>query len=827
MGCARRWWRWLSVGVALATVVTAVPASASQLTADGGTGAGQYQVTVVRTAYGIPHITATDFASLGYGYGYSLASDDLCTMADGYLTVEGERSRYLGPNGNLDSDLFWQSVIDRHVIPRLLAIRHGPAAVGPQLRRLISGYVAGYNAYLASVGGAAGVPDPTCRGQAWVKPITALDAYLLIYQVIDMSGQAGDIPAITQAQPPASAGGTSATALTRADLSARAAAVVRTPPGTHHLPSVGQLRGLGQRLSPTRQQGGLGSNAIAVGPAGTRGGLPSVLLGNPHFPWQGIDRFYQVQLTIPGTLNVEGATLYGIPLVVIGFTGTMAWSHTVSTAWTATPYQLTLVPGDPTKYIFGGQAVPMTSQTVTVESASPDGTVAPVSRTLWSTRFGPVIAGGQMPWTAQTAFALADANAGNFRFLAHYLATDEARSVADELTALRTYQGLPWVNTIAADSTGHALYSDIQAVPHVTDAEAAQCDTALGAVSFQQSGLPILDGSRSACDWGTDPDSATPGIFGPAAEPTLETSDFVENSNDSYWLVNPAHPLTGFPRIIGLTGTDLGLRTRSALGMIMQRISGADGLGPPGFSFGDMKNLMVSDIQYGASLVRQQLVAMCRAFPGGMAPTSTGTIAVGGSCDVLAAWDGRENTGSRGAVLFRAFWERALRIPGDGPWTQQFDPADPLGTPNGLDTASAAVQQAFGNALAALTAAHLPYDVPLGTVQYALRNGQQIPLPGGPGDPDGEFNAVYEQVVQQPGVGPSDGSSYIQVVTWHPGDACPEAATLLTYSESADPGSPYYADQTELFSRSQWVTPYFCPAQVAAHAISTVVLHGG
>jgi acyl-homoserine-lactone acylase len=381
------------------------------------------------------------------------------------------------------------------------------------------------------------------------------------------------------------------------------------------------------------------------------------------------------------------------------------------------------------------------------------------------------------------------------------------------------------VNTIAADSSGHALYSDIQVVPGVTDSQAEQCDTALGAVSFAQSGLPVLDGSRSACTWGTGPGSAAPGILGPGAEPALETSDFVENSNDSYWLASPAHPLTGFPRITGLTGTDLGLRTRSALSMVMGRISGADGLGPPGFSFGDMKDLMFSDIQYGASLVKPQLVAMCQAFPGGLAPTSTGTIAVGDSCDVLAAWDGRENTGSQGAVLFRAFWARALAVPG-GPWTQPFDPASPLTTPSGLNTASRAVQQAFGNALAALTGAHLAYGVPLGTVQYALRDGQQIPLPGGPGDPEGEFNAVYEQVVQQPGVGPSDGSSYIQVVTWPPGDPCPAAATLLTYSESDDPGSPYYADQTLLFSHSQWVTPYFCPAQVAAHAVSTVVLHG-
>lgn len=50
---------------------------------------------------------------------------------------------------------------------------------------------------------------------------------------------------------------------------------------------------------------------------------------------------------------------------------------------------------------------------------------------------------------------------------------------------------------------------------------------------------------------------------------------------------------------------------------------------------------------------------------------------------------------------------------------------------------------------------------------------------------------------------------------------------MLAYSESANPASPHYDDQTKLFSRRQWATGYFCPAQVAAHAVSTTVLSGG
>src|SRR3712207_8132903 len=52
-------------------------------------------------------------------------------------------------------------------------------------------------------------------------------------------------------------------------------------------------------------------------------------LGNPHFPWDGTERFYQAHATIPGKLDVQGGALYGVPVVLIGNTKGLAWSHTV------------------------------------------------------------------------------------------------------------------------------------------------------------------------------------------------------------------------------------------------------------------------------------------------------------------------------------------------------------------------------------------------------------------------------------------------------------------------------------------------------------------
>src|SRR5207302_8758676 len=293
-------------------------------------------------------------------------------------------------------------------------------------------------------------------------------------------------------------------------------------PGTAANPLEPQA--IAQGLSTRLPIKAAGSNAVAIGSAGTRDKVHGLLLGNPHFPWVGPERFYQAELTIPRTLRVEGASLFGVPLILIGHTQNMAWSHPVATAYRFTPFQLTLVPGKPTEYLYDGQPTPMTSRTVTVQARQEDGSLQPVTRTLYSARFGPIfdeLEGIPLPWTSATAFALGDANATNFRVFNHFLETDRAQSTEQELQILERYEGVPWVNTIVSDRGGHALYADIGTIPNVSNAKAKECDTAVGEATFKLVGLPVLDGSRSACNWDSDPDAVVPGIFGPSHLPHL------------------------------------------------------------------------------------------------------------------------------------------------------------------------------------------------------------------------------------------------------------------------------------------------------------------
>ena len=78
---------------------------------------------------------------------------------------------------------------------------------------------------------------------------------------------------------------------------------------------------------------------------------------------------------IPGKLNVSGASLFGVPVINIGHTENLAWTHTVSTAYRFVPFELNLVPGDPTSYLVDGQPVPMEANEVTVRRLQPDGSM--------------------------------------------------------------------------------------------------------------------------------------------------------------------------------------------------------------------------------------------------------------------------------------------------------------------------------------------------------------------------------------------------------------------------------------------------------------------
>jgi acyl-homoserine-lactone acylase len=750
--------------------------------------------TIRRTDHGIPHIVADDYAGIGYGYGYALAEDNLCVIAEQYVTVRGERSRFFGPdaswsmrsngttNNNLDSDFFFKRIIAQRTIERLLD-RPPPNGPRPEVREAVRGYVAGYNRFLRDVG-VANLPDPACRGAEWVRPIEEIDAYRRFYQLALLASSGVAIDGIGGAQPPPPAAGGAA----------RAQAEGPTP---------SQLAELADRFPLAA----LGSNAYGIGREQTDNGR-GMLLGNPHFPWDGSERFYQAHATIPGRLDVAGGSLFGVPVVLIGHTRGLAWSHTVSTAYRFTPFELQLVPGSPTTYLVDGRPREMTRTPLTVEVRNDDGSLSERTRTLYDTEYGPVfteILGlPAFPWTPTAAFAMGDANAANFRYLNHFFETNHAQSVREYHEILRRNQGIPWVNSIAADSAGEAYYADISVVPHVTDEHAGRCNTAVGRATFAALRLPTLDGSRSECAWGRDPSAVQPGTFGPDEHlPSMFRGDYVMNANDSHWLGNLRQRLEGFPLIVGSERTARSLRTRIGLLMV-------DG---ERYTLRRLQDTVFDNRQYAGELWMPDVLRMCDGDPSLAEP-----------CAALRAWNVRDDLDSRGALLFRRFAQRLLSQQGGAPFRVPYDNADPANTPRGLRTEDPRVPQALRDAAAELEGLGIALDAPLGDVQAEVRDRERIPIHGGPGGA-GVFNAIN---VGPPGRGGitnvPHGSSFVQAVQFVDGTCPVEPRTILTYSQSTNPASPWFSDQTRMYARKEWVDTPFCEADVQRQTIATTEL---
>ncbi|MFE0516546.1 penicillin acylase family protein [Streptomyces sp. NPDC058964] len=760
---------------------------------------GGLSAVIRYTEYGIPHILAKDYTNLGFGTGWAQAADQVCTLADGFVTVRGERSRFFGPGAasdlslssaatNLSSDLYFRGVRDAGTVQKLLA---EPAPQGPtrEVKDLMRGFAAGYNAWL----GQNRVDAPACRDADWVRPITAVDVAARSFALAVLGGQGRAVDGITAARPPA--------ATTPA---AGAPDPARTARATRALLSA--------------DTADMGSNAVAFNGAGTANGR-GLLLGNPHYPWQGGRRFWQSQQTIPGRLNVMGGSLLGSVTISIGHNSRVAWSHTVSTGVPLDLEQLTLDPSDPTVYLVDGRPEHMTRRTVTV----PVKGAAPVTRAQWWTRYGPVVtslgAAVPLPWTSTTAYALNDPNASNLRFPDTGLGFSKARSTRDVLGAIERTQGLPWVNTVAADSGGHTLFTQSQVLPRITDDLTRRCSTALGRATYPSSGLAVLDGSRGDCAPGSDADAVQPGIFGPSRMPTLRDTPYVENSNNSAWLADADRPLTGYERIFGDIGTARSLRTRGAL----DDVSALARRG--GLTVADLQRHEFADRVTAGNLIAGDAATACAALPGGTATGSSGkAVDVSEACGVLGAWDRTAPTGSGGALLFDRFWRNLTAdVPPARLWKVPFSAADPVHTPNTLDTAAPGFATALADTVAELRSAGVALDSPLGDRQYVVRNGEHIPVPGGT-ESLGVWNKV--EPVWDPALGAytdvSFGSSYIQAVGWD-GGHCPVARTLLTYSQSSDPHSPHYADQTRLYSREEWVTSRFCENDILSSPALRVV----
>ena len=774
-------------------IATLTPLAAAALLAacaTGPLGPDARTATIQRTANGVPHISAPDAETLAYAMAYAYAQDNVCMTADQLVTVRGERARYFGgaTPGLLARRMFPNEQIDLFIAAHMddAALERAWAGASAESQAMARGAVAGYNRYLADQ---AGKLPTACNGQPWVKPMSMAEFRRQTELTAVQAATAALADAVLGAKPPAVA-----------KSSASPAEPVNLADAADAMREAGLLD------SP------LGSNAWAFGKDTTANGS-GLLLGNPHFPWAGVNRFWQVHLTIPGNLDVMGVGIGSFPGVTIGFNKDVAWSHTVSTGKRFTLHELTLADGDPTAYLIDGKPEKMSSRTVSAPVRGADGSQQTKSATLWSTRWGPVVVipRAGLNWTAKTAYALKDANLGNVRAADASMGFGRARNVQEVREAMKNI-GTPWVNTLAVDRNGNALYADVSVVPDVDAAQLQRCAPSKPAAALlPAAGLVVLDGSKSACDWQRDPASPVPGLIPIGRMPTTIRTDWVHNSNDSFLYTHPAQKWGAISPLVGDASVTRP-RTRADLSEIPALL--AQGKVTPEA----VQKQLFGNRNFMAGVVLPDLLAACAGL-------ATPSAEVKDGCAALRGWDRTNNLDARGAHLFREFWRTARLIP--GVYRVPFDPAQPVATPAGLkmdDPAVAAkVMESLTGAVKNVRTAGFALDATLGSVQRPLITPEPIPLHGGD-----EFEGVLNNLGNQfaPGINPKGllidyGTSYVQTVSF---DARgPVAQGILAYGQSTNPASPNATDQLWLFSRKQWPVLPFHPEDVEKARVGEVL----
>jgi len=413
----------------------------------------QGRVRIERDAEGIPTIRAGTRDDALFGLGFAHAQDRLWQL---------ETHRRIG-SGRL-AEAFGEPALDADRFLRALGVRRAAEAqwaeTGPDARAAIEAYTAGINAW-ALQAMRARPPEFLLLGlefEPWTPQDTIAWATMMAW---DLGGNWG-------------------AELLRLKLSlkmpvARINELLPPYPGAKPLPTAdyaalfrslslgGALRQAAALDAPPSGLDGIGSNNWVVAGSHTTTGKP-LLANDPHLKLSAPALWYFARLEAPG-LKVAGASMPGLPIVVLGQNEHIAWGFTNTAPDVQDLYLEQVHPDDPMQYRTpGGWARFDSVQEVIRVKGKPDVTV-----TARATRHGPVIsdAGGPTDGLGGRAYVFAmrwTALDADVRAVDAGLAINRTRTVAEFIEGTKQYVA-PMQNMVVADTAGRIAMVSAGRVP--------------------------------------------------------------------------------------------------------------------------------------------------------------------------------------------------------------------------------------------------------------------------------------------------------------------------------------------------------------------------
>jgi acyl-homoserine-lactone acylase len=714
-----RGWECLGIGViGLFMIAAVLPRPARAADDEDGLAA---QVTIRRDNYGVPHILAATEEAAAFGHGYASAEDHVLVMGRLYLKARAEEAATFGEE-------FAESDFRVKELHMLQGAEEWFPKLPPWVQRILNGYAAGYNRYVRQHRG--DLPE-------WVKPVTGTDILAHARRVVLMEFSM--------------------------DLR--------------------QLEKINGKTARAAGQGaedplGRGSNMWAIGKGRSVSGH-GLLLGNPHLTWAGSQIFYESQVTVPGTVNINGTSLIGTPGISIGFNEHLGWSHTVNLHDSDDVYELTLDPAHPDHYLYDGKPVPLRKEQVTIRVKTAGGMLSRTRDVFWS-HYGPVL-----KRVGNKAYAFKSANLEECRFVEQWHLMGRCCTL-DEFRKVLDMQAIPMFNICYADHEGNVFYLFNGRFP-------------ARPAGYDWSG--IVPGNTSATEWNHIlPENRLPHLVNPPG-------GYVQNCNSAPWYTNLQRLIDRHRYPEDLTPNFNSLRTQLSLEMIE---------GDREMTLDKVKRYKFNTKLLLADRVKAALVKAIRG-------QSVDGVALDGAADVLEAWDNTAARESKGGVLFTAFWQKygkAAKAPYAVPWDERKPAATPagLGEPDTARTVMAAtvkeVQQKYGTLAVPWGDVHRlrrgKLDVPVGGFISEYRDGFR----GAQFGDFGSFRVIRYEPDKDGKFVARGGDSYILAVEF---TSPPTAYSVVAYSQSDDPRSPHHTDQSDLFAAERWKRAWFTEEDIAAH----------
>ncbi|MFC7549660.1 penicillin acylase family protein [Plantactinospora sp. GCM10030261] len=352
------------------------------------------------------------------------------------------------------------------------------------------------------------------------------------------------------------------------------------------------------------------SNAWAANGPVVEGGA-AMLAGDPHLQLTLPSFWYQMALAAPGT-DVAGATLIGLPGVVIGRNRNIAWSITDVQNQSTVFYVEKTSPDRPGEYFWKGawRQMESTWHSINVRGA------APVRLEVQRTVHGPVMT--QKGMTTSVAWM------GNYHSSSvdAILAVNKAADYGQFRAALAQWHS-PTVNFAYADDRGDIAVLAAGYFP---------------VIQADQPWFP-LSGTGEQDIVGVIPYGATPEVHNPPGHVVATANQRPVGANYPYYLGT------------SLAAYDSGYRARR----IYHALEGRRGLTTEDFRA--LQNDLTDEL---ASLIRPKLRD---------ALTASASPAERAALDVLTGWDVRMTGASAGATIWWTFWDTYLREVFDPWWT--------------------------------------------------------------------------------------------------------------------------------------------------------------